>query len=261
MVSAYYCLSLSFPRLCATWSPGICVSRLPRTVSSPVRTPGQRDVALRRAQGPEPRDLSPQRSPPAAASTLTLSVPAAQLTRGAGPGARGRAGTGRAGARVNCGFRSPLRRRGLNRRRPGMRLRLLLLLALCGAGITAAARSLSLRGSWRIRSGNGSLELPGEVPGCVHSALFQRNLIQVPCATVSASLRPRSPHGEGPRNFLVAPSPGRSCFGTDFLSAACGVWGNCQSSFIYCGQRAPLVCAGWRLTQPRWDLSNWKTEV
>uniref|UniRef100_A0A671DUE6 Beta-mannosidase n=1 Tax=Rhinolophus ferrumequinum TaxID=59479 RepID=A0A671DUE6_RHIFE len=61
-----------------------------------------------------------------------------------------------------------------------MRLRLLLLLALCGAGIRAAARSLSLRGSWRIRSGNGSLELPGEVPGCVHSALFQRNLIQDP---------------------------------------------------------------------------------
>nr|XP_019594486.1 PREDICTED: beta-mannosidase isoform X2 [Rhinolophus sinicus] len=61
-----------------------------------------------------------------------------------------------------------------------MRLCLLLLLALCGAGITAAARSLSLRGSWRVRSGNGSLELPGEVPGCVHSALFQRNLIQDP---------------------------------------------------------------------------------
>ncbi|XP_045327635.1 beta-mannosidase isoform X3 [Leopardus geoffroyi] len=61
-----------------------------------------------------------------------------------------------------------------------MRLCLLLLLALCGAGPTAAARSLSLRGSWRIRSGNGSLELPGRVPGCVHSALFQRGLIQDP---------------------------------------------------------------------------------
>uniref|UniRef100_A0A673TDD3 Beta-mannosidase n=1 Tax=Suricata suricatta TaxID=37032 RepID=A0A673TDD3_SURSU len=61
-----------------------------------------------------------------------------------------------------------------------MRLRLLLLLALCGAVPTAAARSLSLRGSWRIRSGNGSLELPGKVPGCVHSALFQRGLIQDP---------------------------------------------------------------------------------
>ncbi|ELK06379.1 beta-mannosidase isoform X1 [Pteropus alecto] len=58
--------------------------------------------------------------------------------------------------------------------------RLLLLLALCGAGPTAAARSVSLRGVWRIRSGNGSLELPGEVPGCVHMALFQRNLIQDP---------------------------------------------------------------------------------
>lgn len=62
-----------------------------------------------------------------------------------------------------------------------MRLYLLLLLASCGAHPTAAARSLSLRGSWRIRSGNGSLELPGEVPGSVHSALLQRNLIQVQC--------------------------------------------------------------------------------
>ncbi|XP_044080324.1 beta-mannosidase isoform X1 [Neovison vison] len=59
-----------------------------------------------------------------------------------------------------------------------MRLRLLFLLALCRAGPTAFGRSLSLRGSWRIRSGNGSLELPGRVPGCVHSALFQRGLIQ-----------------------------------------------------------------------------------
>lgn len=61
----------------------------------------------------------------------------------------------------------------------GMCLRLLLLLALCSAGPAAAAFTLSLRGSWRIRSGNGSLELPGMVPGCVHSALFQRRLIQV----------------------------------------------------------------------------------
>ncbi|VCX37016.1 unnamed protein product, partial [Gulo gulo] len=61
-----------------------------------------------------------------------------------------------------------------------MRLRLLFLLTLCGAGPTALGRTLSLRGSWRIRSGNGSLELPGRVPGCVHSALFQRGLIQDP---------------------------------------------------------------------------------
>ncbi|XP_066239994.1 beta-mannosidase [Saccopteryx leptura] len=61
-----------------------------------------------------------------------------------------------------------------------MRLCLLLLLALCGADPTDAASSLSLRGTWRIRSGNGSVELPGEVPGSVHTALFQRNLIQDP---------------------------------------------------------------------------------
>uniref|UniRef100_A0A452TFJ5 Beta-mannosidase n=1 Tax=Ursus maritimus TaxID=29073 RepID=A0A452TFJ5_URSMA len=61
-----------------------------------------------------------------------------------------------------------------------MRLRLLLLLALCRAGPAASGRSLSLRGRWRIRSGNGSLELPGRVPGCVHSALLKRGLIQDP---------------------------------------------------------------------------------
>ena len=60
-----------------------------------------------------------------------------------------------------------------------MRLHLLLLLALCGAGTTAAELSYSLRGNWSICNGNGSLELPGAVPGCVHSALFQQGLIQV----------------------------------------------------------------------------------
>ncbi|XP_054109092.1 beta-mannosidase isoform X2 [Callithrix jacchus] len=59
-----------------------------------------------------------------------------------------------------------------------MRLHLLLLLSLCGAGPTAAALSFSLRGNWSICNGNGSLELPGAVPGCVHSALFQQGLIQ-----------------------------------------------------------------------------------
>ncbi|XP_037587337.1 beta-mannosidase isoform X2 [Cebus imitator] len=59
-----------------------------------------------------------------------------------------------------------------------MRLHLLLLLELCGAGPTAAALSFSLRGNWSICNGNGSLELPGAVPGCVHSALFQQGLIQ-----------------------------------------------------------------------------------
>ena len=76
-----------------------------------------------------------------------------------------------------------------------MRLFLLLLqlLALCGAHTSAAARSLSLRGSWRIRSGNGSLALPGEVPGCVHTALFQRNLIQVPCVAAPREPAPALP--------------------------------------------------------------------
>ncbi|XP_075837393.1 beta-mannosidase [Microtus pennsylvanicus] len=61
-----------------------------------------------------------------------------------------------------------------------MHLHLLPLLALCGAGCVVAGPSYSLRGSWRVSNGNGSLELPGTVPGCVHSALYQRGLIQDP---------------------------------------------------------------------------------
>ncbi|CAH6789038.1 Manba [Phodopus roborovskii] len=60
-----------------------------------------------------------------------------------------------------------------------MHLYLLTLLALSGAGCVVAGPSHSLRGSWWVSNGNGSLELPGTVPGCVHSALYQRGLIQV----------------------------------------------------------------------------------
>ncbi|XP_003796374.3 beta-mannosidase [Otolemur garnettii] len=63
---------------------------------------------------------------------------------------------------------------------PDMHLYLLLLLALWLEGSTAEERSYGLGGRWSIRSGNGSLELSGEVPGCVHSALFQQGLIQDP---------------------------------------------------------------------------------
>lgn len=38
---------------------------------------------------------------------------------------------------------------------------------------------LSLDGKWRLANGNGSLVLPAEVPGCVHSALQQQQYIQV----------------------------------------------------------------------------------
>ncbi|NXH28316.1 MANBA mannosidase, partial [Myiagra hebetior] len=38
----------------------------------------------------------------------------------------------------------------------------------------------SLRGSWWLRSGNGSVSLRAEVPGCVHTALLCRGLIQDP---------------------------------------------------------------------------------
>ncbi|XP_021509299.1 beta-mannosidase [Meriones unguiculatus] len=61
-----------------------------------------------------------------------------------------------------------------------MRLHLLLLWALCGPGCAVAGPSFSLRGSWRVSNGNGSLVLPGTVPGCVHTALHRRGLIQDP---------------------------------------------------------------------------------
>ncbi|RLW09380.1 hypothetical protein DV515_00002554 [Chloebia gouldiae] len=53
---------------------------------------------------------------------------------------------------------------------------LLLRLAVAAGG----AEVRSLRGSWRLRSGNGSLSLRAEVPGCVHTALLGRGLIQDP---------------------------------------------------------------------------------
>ncbi|XP_048365176.1 beta-mannosidase isoform X2 [Sphaerodactylus townsendi] len=44
----------------------------------------------------------------------------------------------------------------------------------------AGPAALSLRGSWRLSNGNGSLVLPGEVPGCAHTALLRQGLIQDP---------------------------------------------------------------------------------
>lgn len=39
---------------------------------------------------------------------------------------------------------------------------------------------LSLNGKWRLTNSNGSLTLPAEVPGCVHSALLQQGFLQNP---------------------------------------------------------------------------------
>uniref|UniRef100_A0A3B5KZQ3 beta-mannosidase n=1 Tax=Xiphophorus couchianus TaxID=32473 RepID=A0A3B5KZQ3_9TELE len=39
---------------------------------------------------------------------------------------------------------------------------------------------LSLNGKWRLSNSNGSLLLPAEVPGCVHSALRRQQYIQDP---------------------------------------------------------------------------------
>lgn len=95
---------------------------------------------------------------------------------GAGPGS-GREQSGQALARLgrHCRFPAVV----------SMHLYLLLLLALCGAGCVVAGPSYSLRGSWRVSNGNGSLELPATVPGYVHSALHQHGLIQVGCTATA----------------------------------------------------------------------------
>ncbi|XP_069639782.1 beta-mannosidase isoform X2 [Haliaeetus albicilla] len=84
--------------------------------------------------------------------------------------------------------RSGRRPRRLSGRRAGAAmgrapLLLLLLVATAGrAGVSAAGgpEVHSLRGSWRLGNGNGSVVLRGEVPGCVHTALHRRGLIQDP---------------------------------------------------------------------------------
>ncbi|KAM6429747.1 beta-mannosidase [Rhynochetos jubatus] len=82
---------------------------------------------------------------------------------------------GRAAARSS----RPPRRAGAAVGRAAM----LLLVAAAGrAGVSAAGgpEVHSLRGSWRLGNGNGSVVLRGEVPGCVHTALHRQGLVQDP---------------------------------------------------------------------------------
>lgn len=44
---------------------------------------------------------------------------------------------------------------------------------------TGQHQTLSLNGKWILSNSNGSLSLPAEVPGCVHSALQKQGYIQV----------------------------------------------------------------------------------
>lgn len=96
-------------------------------------------------------------------------------------------------------------------------LHLLVLLALCGAGCGATGLRYSLRGSWRVSNGNGSLKLPGSVPGCVHSALQQRGLIQVG----RAATPPPPPAGPGGSPLLWG--VGKTTLQSG-VQASCGPW-------------------------------------
>lgn len=106
-----------------------------------------------------------------AAVPLCGATGSAQLTWG-----RVRARGGDEAARPWQGFGDTA---GFLLRAVSMHLHLLWLWALFRAGCAVAGPSYSLRGSWRVSNGNGSLELPATVPGYVHSALQQRGLIQV----------------------------------------------------------------------------------
>lgn len=47
------------------------------------------------------------------------------------------------------------------------------------SSVTGQQQTLSLDGKWSLSNSNGSVSLPAEVPGCVHSALQQQGYIQV----------------------------------------------------------------------------------
>ncbi|XP_042325087.1 beta-mannosidase isoform X5 [Sceloporus undulatus] len=55
-----------------------------------------------------------------------------------------------------------------------------LLVALQGRRAASEAATLSLKGLWWLRNGNGSVALSGDVPGCVHTALLRSGIIQDP---------------------------------------------------------------------------------
>lgn len=57
---------------------------------------------------------------------------------------------------------------------------LLLLLEEAASSPASAQEVLNLGGAWKLRNENGSLELEGAVPGCVHSALLHQGFIQDP---------------------------------------------------------------------------------
>lgn len=224
-------------RDCAPSAPRGCGHRSPCSAPSPVWTDtraagmGAEEGAGRSARSPSSTKRLPLPLP------RPPRVPAAQLTRGRGRGRAGPEGPapGLAERRPRLPWPPADTVPG-----PSMRPGLLLLLALCGADPAAAARSFSLRGTWRIRNGNGSLELPGEVPGCVHTALLQRNLIQVPCAAAPPARAP-FPSRPGAQVLPGSPLP-RAMLLCWALTPPCSVWslGALPRPCMCCWRSAPL---------------------
>lgn len=56
------------------------------------------------------------------------------------------------------------------------------------SSVTDQQHTVSLSGKWSLSNSNGSLSLPAEVPGCVHSALQQQGFIQVSNEHISTLL-------------------------------------------------------------------------
>lgn len=82
------------------------------------------------------------------------------------------------GAATRCWL--PGRRAGVAMRQAAPLLLFLAAAASRAGGAATGGPGLhSLRGSWQLSNENGSVVLGGEVPGCVHTALQRRGLIQV----------------------------------------------------------------------------------
>ncbi|KAH0615885.1 hypothetical protein JD844_026487 [Phrynosoma platyrhinos] len=71
------------------------------------------------------------------------------------------------------------------------------------ASTTTTTTTSSLRGIWRLRNQNGSVELSGDVPGCVHTALLRSGIIQFITGTIFKMFAPLSTKTSWYRGLLI----------------------------------------------------------